>query len=166
MNRFLNLKPPRILLGFDPMMQMIHEDDVVESLVYAVQNDVPGVFNIAAEDAMPLSRLLRLARRLPAQVFHPIAYRGFDLLRGSRFRPTTVVPIEWDYLRYPWVTDLSHMVEDFGFSPLYRAEEALRALAGERKVHDEMGSDGQLSDDEDRLRDIMEIRRRARERAV
>jgi len=166
MTRFLSLRPPRILLGFDPMMQMIHENDVVEALAHAAQNDAFGVFNVAAEDAMPLSRILRLARRFPAQIFHPFAYKGFNLLRGSRFQPAMFVPIEWDYLRYPWVADLSHMVEDFGFSPFYRAEEALREFAGERQIMGENDREDNLSSDEQRLRDILELRRRARERAV
>jgi hypothetical protein len=76
------------------------------------------------------------------------------------------VPIEWDYLRYPWVADLSHMVEDFGFSPFYRAEEALREFAGERQIMGENDREDNLSSDEQRLRDILELRRRARERAV
>jgi hypothetical protein len=58
------------------------------------------------------------------------------------------------------------MVEDLGFSPLYRAEEALREFAGERQINEEIDRDEYLSYDEERLRDILELRRRARERAV
>jgi UDP-glucose 4-epimerase len=165
MTRFLKHKPPRILLGFDPMMQIIHEDDVVEALVHAAQNDVRGVFNIAAEYAMPLSRILRLARRFPVHIFHPVAYKGFNLLRGSRFGPAEFAPIEWDYLRYPWVADLRLMVEDLGFSPLYRAEETLREFAADGQYNMEKDGDERIADEEGRLRDILEIRRRARERA-
>ncbi len=165
MTRFLKQKPPRILLGFDPMMQIIHEDDVVEALVHATQSDVHGVFNVAAENAMPLSRILRLARRFPAHIFHPVAYKGFKLFRGSRFRPAEFAPIEWDYLRYPWVADLGQMVEKLGFSPLYRADETLREFAAGGQHNVEKDGNEKMAFEEERLRDILEIRRRARERA-
>ena len=166
MTRFLRLKPPRILLGFDPMMQMIHEDDVVGALVHAARNDLPGVFNLAAEDPMPLSRILRLARRFPAHIFHPFAYNSLKWLRGSHLRPENIVPIEWDYLRYPWVADLSQMVEHLDYSPSYRAEEALREFAGERLINEAKENEINLPYDEARLRDILASRRQARERAV
>ena len=38
-------------------MQLIHEDDAVEALVHAVRHDAPGVFNVAAEEALPLSKI-------------------------------------------------------------------------------------------------------------
>jgi UDP-glucose 4-epimerase len=126
MTRFLGRPVPMILLGFDPMMQLVHEDDVVEALAHAVMNDTAGAFNVAAGGAMPLSRLLRLARKVPLPVFHLLAYMG---LKGRRARrQARRVPIEWDYLRYPWLGDLSRMREEMGFQPRYEAAEALAYL--------------------------------------
>jgi UDP-glucose 4-epimerase len=108
------------------MMQLVHEDDVVEALTHAVMNDVAGAFNVAAEGAMPLSRLLRLARKIPLPVFHPLAYLGQKGRSASR--QARRVPIEWDYLRYPWLGDLAKMREEMGFLPRYEAAEALGYL--------------------------------------
>jgi UDP-glucose 4-epimerase len=163
MTRFLKLQPPVILLGFDPMLQFIHEDDVVEALVHAVLNDAPGVFNVAAEGPMPLTRVLTLARKLPLPILHPLAYLGLDLLKGSPLRPSRFVPIEWDYLRYPWVADLSKMREEMGFAPRYMTDELLREFAGPR--HTDQNGDG-LADDEARLQDTIDRRRRARDQAT
>lgn len=163
MTRFLKLEPPVILLGFDPMLQFIHEDDVVEALAYAVINDAPGVYNVAAEGPMPLTRVLTLARKLPLPILHPLAYMGLDLLKGSPLRPTRFVPIEWDYLRYPWVADLTRMREEMGFMPQYMSDELLREFAGPR--HTGENGDG-LVNDEARMKDIMERRRRAREQSA
>ena len=163
LTQFLKQQTPPILLGFDPMLQLIHEDDVVEALAYATLNAKRGVFNIAAEDAMPLSRILRLARRVPLPLFHPLAYRGLDLLQGTSLHPLRFVPLEWDYLRYPWVADLSRMRDELGFAPIYTAAESLREFAGEQR---EEASDegGAKVDDEQRLRDIIARRQRMRER--
>jgi UDP-glucose 4-epimerase len=163
MTRFLKLEPPLVLLGFDPMLQFIHENDVVEALAFAVLNDVPGVFNVAAEGPMPLTRVLTLARKLPLPILHPLAYLGLDLLKGSPVRPSRFAPIEWDYLRYPWVGDLARMREEMGFMPQYMTDEMLREFAGPR--HSGGKGDG-LVHDETRLQDIMDRRRRAREQTA
>jgi UDP-glucose 4-epimerase len=163
MTRFLKLEPPIVLLGFDPMLQFIHEDDVVEALVHAVINDTPGVFNVAAEGPMPLTRVLTLVRKLPLPLLHPLAYWGLDLLKGSPLRPSRFAPLEWDYLRYPCVADLDKMREEMGFVPQYMTDELLREFAGPRHVG--QNGDG-LVDDETRLQDIIERRRRAREQTA
>ena len=45
------------ILGFDPRVQFVHEDDVVGALMYAADNDVPGVYNVAGDDNMPWSEV-------------------------------------------------------------------------------------------------------------
>lgn len=163
MTRFLQLPNPVILLGFDPMLQFIHEDDVVEAIVHSIVNDTPGVFNVAAEGPMPLTRVLTLVRKLPIPVLHPLAYLGLDLLKGSPLRPSRFAPIEWDYLRYPWVGDLAKMREEMGFMPQYMTDELLREFAGPR-VRGDNGKE--LVDDETRLQNVIERRRRAREQST
>jgi len=164
MTRFLKLQAPPILLGFDPLLQLIHENDVVDGLAFATLKDRPGVYNIAAEDVMPLSRVLRLVRKMPLPVFHPIAYGGFNLLQGTMLEPSQYVPIEWDYLRFPWIADLRRMREEFGFAPLYTAAETLREFAGEQRREATNGQETATRADEQRLRDVIERRRRMRER--
>jgi len=45
------------ILGFDPRVQFVHEDDVVGALMYATNNDVPGVYNVAGDGNMPWSEV-------------------------------------------------------------------------------------------------------------
>jgi len=163
MTRFLYENYAPILLGFDPMMQLIHELDVVEALAYAVEHDIPGAYNIAAEGVMPLSRLVGLAGRFPLPVLHPVVYWGREVL-GNHPRFGRYVPIEPDYLRYPWVADLRRMQTELDFVPQYTAEEALREFAGLRRHHDPDSLDD-LAFDAERLKDTIERRRRARSRS-
>jgi UDP-glucose 4-epimerase len=163
MTRFLKQPLAPVLMGFDPLMQVIHEKDVVEALAFAVEKDMPGVFNIAAEGILPLSRLMALASKLPVPIFHLFAYWGSDLLGMAGGQSGRQWPIEIDYLRYSWVGDLTKMRNELGFVPQYTAEEALREFAGEQRLRRYMPESAVLAYDEERLRDTLERRRRARE---
>jgi UDP-glucose 4-epimerase len=162
MTRFLRQSWTPVLLGFNPLMQVIHERDVVEALVHAVVNDVPGVFNVGAEGVLPLMRLMGLAGKIPIPIFHPFAYWGASTLGATGLRITQYVPIELDYIRYQWVADLAKMREEFGFVPRYTADEALREFAGQQRLRRYMPDSMTLAYDEERLRDTIERRRRTR----
>ena len=111
------------------MMQLIHEDDVLNAIVHAVQSNHPGAFNIAAEDLLPLSKITGLAQKIRLPVFHLFAYWGYGLIGGSGLRLSRHIPIELDYIRYRWIGDLKKMQHVFKFEPTFTAEEALREFA-------------------------------------
>ena len=109
LTRFLR-QPGAGLLGFDPRMQVIHEDDVVGALVHAIDVDVPGVFNVAADGSLPLSQLMALAGKLPSlsSTCSPI---GAQMPDRQPMPVRRCLPLEPDYLRYSWVGDLAQMRE-------------------------------------------------------
>jgi UDP-glucose 4-epimerase len=162
MTRFLHEMWAPVLMGFDPMMQVIHEKDVVGALVHALNFDVPGVFNVAAEGLLPLSQLMALAGKFPIPLFHPLAYAAKDVLAGGPLG-SRYSPIEWDYLRYAWVGDLQRMHEQLGYTPRYTGVEALREFAAQQRLRAYLPEKTVLAYDEERLRDTIERRRRARE---
>jgi UDP-glucose 4-epimerase len=125
MTRFLSSRWAPVLLGFDPMMQIIHEEDVVEALAHATLNTVSGAFNVATPETMPLSKLVALSGKSPLPVFHPLLYRAQDILGRGLRSPEHTVPLDPGYLRYPCVGDLIKMKEQLGFVPRYTAKEAL-----------------------------------------
>jgi UDP-glucose 4-epimerase len=55
------------ILGFDPRLQFVHEDDVVDALMFAVDNEVPGVYNVGADGNVPWSEVCAMVgkRRVP-----------------------------------------------------------------------------------------------------
>lgn len=156
LTRFLREEEAFVLMGFDPMMQVIHEDDVVGALALAVLKDVPGVFNVAAEGVLPLWRLMGLAGKLPAPVIHLLAYASVSLL-GPRY-----APLDLDYLRYPCVGDLDQMRTGLKFAPQYTAVEALREFASQQRLRRYMPDSVARAFEEDRLRDTLERRQRGR----
>jgi UDP-glucose 4-epimerase len=163
MTQFLRLQIPRVLFGFDPMMQFIHEDDVVDGLVHAMLNNKPGVFNVATEDAMPLSRVLRLAGRVPFPIPYRLAYRGSRMLAATALERQCSEPIPWDYLRYSLVADLSRMQAELAFMPNFTAADGLRELAGLRRQQ-EKNDRVDPANDEELLREIIVRRQRQRDR--
>jgi UDP-glucose 4-epimerase len=160
LTRFLRDDAAPALLGFDPVVQVIHEEDVVNALVHATIYDVPGTYNIAAQGAMPLFKLTGLAGKFPVPVFHPIAYLGESFL-GPQF-----TSIDFDYFRYSCVGDLQRMREDLEFQPVYLAEDAVREFAALRKHKAVTPAMTPQEAEEERLRTIIERRKNIRQQTA
>jgi UDP-glucose 4-epimerase len=158
--RFLREDASPMLLGFDPVVQLIHEEDVVSALVHATIYDVPGTYNIAAQGAMPLFKLTGLAGKFAVPVFHPIAYLGESIL-GPQF-----TPIDFDYFRYACVADLRRMREDLEFKPAYLAEDVVREFAALRKQAAEKQAMTPQEAEEERLRTVIERRKNIRQQVA
>jgi UDP-glucose 4-epimerase len=160
MTRFLRTPWAPGLMGFDPMMQIIHEDDVVAALVHAVLNDVPGAFNVATIDALPLSKMRGLVGKLPFSVFHLWANWSIPLLSTARINVERCLPIEPEYLRYPWVGDLARMKQKLDFAPRYTAVETLREFAAQLRLGHYRTGPTSLAQDADHMREVIERRGR------
>ncbi len=123
---FLALPAAPTLLGFEPMLQVIHHDDVLRALGHCLLEDYNGVYNIAADPPFPLFKLLALAGVAPAPVFHPLAYYGFRAGRLLSTKTYDLAPLPWDYLRYSWTADTTRMKQELAFTPSIDAETTVR----------------------------------------
>ena len=115
------------LMGYDPLLQFVHEDDVLAVFEQAALASHPGVFNVVAPGVVPLSVLLRSAGKRVLPVPHPFLHR----LRSFPSEAQTGDPPEgfYDYLRYLWVADGSKGWAEFG-SPTYTTRETWAAFIG------------------------------------
>ena len=159
LTRFLGSPLTPTLLGFDPLMQVIHEDDVVSALAHAVLHDAPGVFNIAAEEILPLSKLMALAGKIAPPLFHLAAYWGNPLLSSVGLPIGRLWPLGLNYLRYPWVGDLNKMRHVLNFTPRYTATEALREFAARKRLQRYEPAAAESANDEAHLRETLAQRR-------
>jgi UDP-glucose 4-epimerase len=127
LSRYIQLPVVPTLLGYDPRMQLIHEEDAVSALLHAVAHQVPGTFNIAADGQLYLSRVLRLGRRIAQPLPGPQHRAAMRALRtlGMRF-PGYLE----NYLRYGRVMDTTLMKEGFGWQPGLTARQAVLAAYG------------------------------------
>lgn len=159
MTRFLNSPISPTLLGFDPLLQVIHEEDAAMAIVHAIKTDHPGVFNIAAEPSMPLSKMIGIVGKLPLPVLHPLAYLGVNFLGGTGKRLPSYAPLGLDYLRYRWIADTHRMINEFEYSPAFTAEETIHEFGGHRRKRKYLPDVISNAFDEERLRQIIQHRR-------
>jgi UDP-glucose 4-epimerase len=122
--QYLRLPVVPTALGYDPRLQFLHEEDAVEALYLAMtQEGVGGIFNIAAEGVVYLSKALRLLGKLEVPLVLPIAQTAAGLLR--RFG---VVDFPTDQLKlivYGRVVAPDRAKERLGFTSHYTTEETL-----------------------------------------
>ena len=130
MNELLKQWATPTLLGFDPLFQLVHEEDAAAALEHALLgwSDEPynGAVNIGAHPPIPLAKLLRAAGVQPVPVLHPLAYLSRRVPNVGPMEQAQ--PFGWDYLRYPVVGDLRRMTDDFGFTPTYDTDAILAPL--------------------------------------
>jgi UDP-glucose 4-epimerase len=122
LTRYFSLPVVPRVLGFDPRIQFIHEDDGLEVLRRAVVEDRRGTFNVAGSGVLLVSQSIRRAGRLSLQVPSP-AVTGV----GSLFRRAGLVdfsPEQMEFLMYGRGVDTTRLHEDFGFTPAYTTAEA------------------------------------------
>ena len=70
--RLLAMPLVPMIAGFDPRYQFVDEVDVVHALEHAIANEIPGVFNIAADGVLTLSETISLLGKKPLPVLPPV----------------------------------------------------------------------------------------------
>jgi UDP-glucose 4-epimerase len=70
--RYLSQAACPTYLGFDPRIQLVHEDDALEALLAAIKRPVRGAVNVAGHGTIGLGRMIRLAGRPPLPIAGPL----------------------------------------------------------------------------------------------
>lgn len=129
--RFFSLPVVPKLMGYDPLMQLVHEEDCLHALETATLHPHPGVFNIVGRGVLPLSTILRLAGKrilsLPSSILYRLAYYPSQ---GQSGDPPEAF---YDYLRYLWVADGQRGWGAFG-EPTYTTREAWMSFVSARRM--------------------------------
>ncbi len=125
-SNYLRLEYPPTLLGFDPMMQMLHELDVIEAIDCALRPTARGIYNVTGPGEVPLSVVLRELGRRTIPVPHTLAKR----IWRSAFRlGLSSFPVaEFDFIRYVCMVDGRRAVEHLGFRPRHALRDTIRAV--------------------------------------
>ncbi len=125
-SNYLRLESPLTVMGFDPMVQLIHEEDVCRALVLALRPGLRGVYNVTGPGEVPLSAVLRELGRRPLPVPHPLI-RPL-LRRAFEARLTGFPPGEVDHIQYLCVVDGSRFARDAGWSPSWSLRDTIRSV--------------------------------------
>jgi UDP-glucose 4-epimerase len=124
--RLLTRRLVPTLLGFDPLWQAVHEEDVGRALHLSLRAKQGGTFNIVGKGVLPLSGMIRQAGGAPLPLPSPMA-KG--LFRGLSSSGLKLVPLGLlDYLRYSWVADGARAESALGFIPRFHTSEAVASL--------------------------------------
>ena len=105
------------VLGFDPRMQFLHEQDALEALWRVTVAEHPGTFNVAGPGVLTLSQAIRRAGRPSLPLPQPVAPWTGQVLR--RLGVADFSPEQIRFLSYGRVVDTGRMSEVLGFVPRY-----------------------------------------------
>lgn len=123
---YLDRDPVFTALGFDPMVQLVHEDDVVTAITLGLQSERRGIYNVAGPDPLPLSVLLKELRRRRVPLPHPVL-SALDRL-AFRFGISSLPPQAIDFLRFNCLVDASKLQDELGFRPTHDARSILESI--------------------------------------
>lgn len=122
-SRYLRLEQPLTLMGFDPMLQLIHAEDVVSAIELSLKPGVRGVFNIAGPSPVPLSMILRKLGRNPRALPEPILK---TMLKTAWSLKLSSWPVpELDHIKYVCMVDDQMARRTLGFAPQFSLQEIL-----------------------------------------
>lgn len=123
LTRYLHMPVVPTVLGFDPRLQFVHEDDGVEVLRRLTLEEHPGTFNVAGDGVLLLSQALRRAGRPSVPV--PATAMGMLGDLGKRFGGMSGFSAELQrWLTYGRVIDTSRLAEALSWGPKYSSETA------------------------------------------
>ncbi len=114
-------------MGYDARLQFLHPGDAVRALLLAVDQDLPGTFNVGAPDVITLSQALAVLGRpwlpVPAPLTAPLTAAG---------RQTGILDLssdQWAALTYGRSMDISRFAQVAGFVCEYSSRAALEEFA-------------------------------------
>jgi UDP-glucose 4-epimerase len=129
-SNYLRLDVVPTLLGFDPMMQVVHQRDVLRAIERALTPGVRGIFNIGGPEPLALSKAIAILGRRGMAVPHSLAKAAVKNL--FRFRLTSFPAPELDFIRYVCMVDDSKARSELSYAPEHGLEATLKAVDEER----------------------------------
>jgi UDP-glucose 4-epimerase len=122
LTRYFSLPTVPTVLGFDPRLQFVHEDDALAALHRAVMQDLPGITNIGGDGVLLLSQAIRRAGRVQLPVPAPLVHVAAQLARRSGL--VDFSPEQLTFVEYGRAVDTTRMRDVFGFTPRYTTRAA------------------------------------------
>jgi UDP-glucose 4-epimerase len=131
LNEYFSLPVLPTVLGYDPRLQFVHEDDAVEVLRLAAVDarrgtTNSGTFNVAGDGVLLLSQAARRLGRPTVPMLLPAVSWVAALARQTGMLDFS--PEQLRLLTHGRVVDTTHLRETFGYTPEFSTEAALADL--------------------------------------
>lgn len=118
------------ILGFDPLWQVVHEDDAAAALHLALTTKARGAFNIVGELAAPFSTIARLAGARNIPLPGPLLRATISALETAGIASVPVPLLA--FLRYSWIADGVRARKQLGFQPRVSFHDAMASIRQRR----------------------------------
>lgn len=124
------------ILGFDPLLQFVEEDDVVRTIEYVTRAQIPGIYNVAGDGRLPWSEVAAICgKRLG-----PMPPFATELAAS----PLSIIGVELpqellDLLRYGRGID-NRRLKAAGFEYRYTSAGAVANFAGAVRLQRAVGT--------------------------
>lgn len=128
-SNYLRLARPWVLAGFDPMVQLIHMEDVARAMIEALRPGRKGVYNVTGPGQVPLSAVFSELGARPRAIPHMVARPLLGAL--FKYRLASYPPEELDHIQFLCMVDGSRWEKEAGWKPRYSMRETIRAVLGE-----------------------------------
>nr|HEX4319193.1 NAD-dependent epimerase/dehydratase family protein [Kofleriaceae bacterium] len=126
--RFLSRPVAPVMMGHDPLLQFIHEQDAAWALARAVDSDAIGAFNIIGKGVLPYTTVLALLGRVPVPVPQLVARQLASVLWATQL--ASAPPALLDYLMYVCVADGTRARRELGFAPRFSIKRTILDFLG------------------------------------
>jgi UDP-glucose 4-epimerase len=117
-----------VLMGRDPLIQLLHEEDAAAAFKLALDGAHPGAFNVAADGVLPYSTVLALMGKLRVPLPHFVASPLLSALWAMQV--SDLPPAFLGFLRYLCVADGTRARRVLGFAPRHDIRSTIHDFLG------------------------------------
>ena len=119
--------------GYDPELQIVHEDDVADVLERIVAREAPGAFNIAADGSLRVTEAASIMGARMIALPLPLLLKVSSMAWSLGLRSVTEAPAPFVYFAtYPWLVSNMRVKEELGYRFRYDTRQTLQAFLESR----------------------------------
>jgi UDP-glucose 4-epimerase len=126
--RFYSRPVAPVMMGHDPLLQFVHEQDAAYALELAVASRVTGPFNIVGKGVLPYRTVLAMMGRVPAPMPYMIARQLSKALWATQVFDSP--PSFLDFLLYLCVADGARARRELGFTARFNIKRTIGDFLG------------------------------------
>ncbi|HEX2680197.1 MAG TPA: NAD-dependent epimerase/dehydratase family protein [Candidatus Dormibacteraeota bacterium] len=131
--RYLDLEVVPTVIGYDPLIQLIHADDAVQALYLATKRGPAGAYNVAAAGGETLAKLLDGAGKLHAPLLPPLGL-GLAAFAIRQAGVAFLSPQLLDLLRWGRTLSTAKAARELGFKAARDTQAAFDDFIQQRRV--------------------------------
>ena len=108
-----------------PLFQCVHEDDVAQAVLLALESEARGAYNLASEESLSLREAMKARHWLSVGLAPASARRGLEL--AARVLKWNFDPVWLERLSHTLLINSRRAISELGWRSRYSARAAIRA---------------------------------------